>query len=107
MTPENQRRHPRMEARIPAWAELAWGALEGNIENIAEGGAFFVTDTLEGAVDVGERVEMRFRDPDSAEEVRLAGSVLRLERYFHEGEVFRAFAVRFDEPYEAARPADD
>jgi hypothetical protein len=94
----NQRRYDRRDAKIPASLEFEWGSLEGTIENIAEGGIFFVTETLEGAVIEGDRLNVRFSD-DRGSTRSLGGAILRVERYFHDGDLYRAFAVRFDEPY--------
>ena len=77
---------------------LNTGPLDGRLENIGEGGAFFVTDTLEGSVEVGDRLVVEFELEE--EPKKLPGAVLRVERYFHDGELFRAFAVKFEQPFE-------
>jgi hypothetical protein len=97
MTGENLRRHPRKTIRLPARLDLEGDPLEGRIENIGEGGAFFVTDTLEGSVEEGDILHLEFELEGAAH--RPAGIVLRVERYFHEGELFRAFAIKFEEPF--------
>ena len=94
MASENLRRYPRHVLRIKATVTLDTGPLEGRLENIGVGGAFFVTDTLEGSVEVGDRLVVVFEL--SAEPQSVPGDVLRVERYFHEGELFRAFAIRFE-----------
>ena len=71
----------------------------GSIENIGRGGAFVSTDTLEEAVSVGVSVVVVFLAPESGSEQRLRGTVLRMQRYFHEGGLYRALAIKFDEPY--------
>lgn len=99
MDDRNRRQYPREKRIAPARVVFAWGMVEGRVENIGEGGAFFVTDTLEGVVVEGDRTELYVEDiPDSAP-VRLPGLVLRVERYFQEGEILRTFAIRFDAPY--------
>ena len=57
---QNQRRSDRRPTRLPAVLAFPWGELDGTIENIAEGGAFFVTGTLEGAAEVGDRLTVAF-----------------------------------------------
>ena len=96
MDDRNQRRHPRTRTAIPARVELTDGSIEGTIENLGPGGAFFATDTLEDAVDVGVSVVIVFQDPESGDERRVRGTVLRLERYFHQGGLYRALAVKFE-----------
>jgi hypothetical protein len=96
----NQRRHPRIQTRIPARVELPGGSLPGTIENIGRGGAFVATDTLEEAIEVGASVVIVFVAPESGDERKVSGSVLRVEKYFHDGGLYRALAVKFDEPYD-------
>jgi hypothetical protein len=93
---ENQRRHVRHTARLPAVLAFEWGELQGTIENIGEGGVFFVTGVLEGAAQAGDRATLRFSAVDR-EPRTIRSEVLRVERYFHEGDLFRAFALRFRE----------
>jgi hypothetical protein len=104
---QNQRLHPRRSTRLPASLSFSWGELAGTIENIGAGGVFFVTGTLEGAIDVGDRAALRFTAPDGAHRC-MASDVLRVERYFFEGDLFRALALRFREPcpLSAAGPSD-
>jgi len=103
MAGDNLRRHPRKTIQLPARLDLDGDRLEGRIENIGEGGAFFVTDTLEGSVEEGDILHLEFALGGA--DRRQAGIVLRVERYFHEGELFRAFAIKFEEPYlPAAEP---
>ncbi len=94
MVIEDLRRFPRSSMRAPASLIFEWGELEGNIENIGEGGLYFVTDTWEGPVAVGDSMTAVFTVPDQGEQRRVA-EVLRVERYFHAGELFRSFAIRF------------
>ncbi len=98
--PENLRRNVRRTVRLPARLEFPWGHLQGRIENIAEGGGFFVTGTLEGVVALGDSVFVCLGDSPGAER-RVPAEVLRMERYFHEGDLYRAFALRFREPLPA------
>ena len=98
MTTEDLRRYPRSTVRTPGRLIFEWGELEGDIENVGEGGLYFVTDTWEGPVAVGDSLTAVFLTPDSAEAHRRTAEVLRVERYFHEGELFRSFAIRFAEP---------
>ncbi|MHC4861396.1 MAG: PilZ domain-containing protein, partial [Planctomycetota bacterium] len=79
------RRHPRLTLRLPSTLHLEGETLDGRIENIGEGGAFFVTDTLEGSVEEGDRLDVAFEF--DSESHRVPGVVLRVERYFHEGEL--------------------
>ena len=95
MVTEDQRRSRRTSVRTPASLIFEWGELEGNVENIGEGGLYFVTDTWEGPVAVGDSMTAVFSLPDQPEEQRRLAEVLRVERYFHDGELFRSFAVRF------------
>jgi hypothetical protein len=88
----------RRSIRVPAELFFPWGTLGGVIENIGEGGAFFVTDTLEGPVTEGDELELRFVPPEEEIERVYDARVLRVDRYFHEGEVFRSFAIRFERP---------
>ena len=64
MPAENLRRHPREATRISARVVIDEHPLEGSVENIGEGGAFFVTDTLEGGVEVGDRVTLELSPYD-------------------------------------------
>ena len=75
MPSENLRRHPRRTLELPARLHLDWGQLEGTIENIGEGGAFFVTDTLEGAVAEGDLIA-RGRVVGTSEDHCLAEAVV-------------------------------
>jgi len=102
---KNLRRHPRRTTRIAARLIFPWGTLDGSVENIGEGGIFFVTDTWEGRVDVGDKMTVEFPTPEEVEVTGFGGQVLRTERYFHEGEIFRAFAIRFEAPYTPADPS--
>lgn len=95
MTPLNQRKFEREHTRLPACLSFDWGDLEGFVENIGEGGAFFVTDTLEGTVDVGDPLALNIYD--GAPDIR--GSILRVDRYLFDGELLRSFAIRFERPY--------
>ena len=99
MADQNQRRHPRIRTRIQARLGFSQFSIEGTIENIGQGGAFFATDTLEGSIHGGESVEVSFVEAETGDDVKLRGTVLRVERYFHEGGLYRAFAVKFDELY--------
>lgn len=96
MAMEDLRRFPRALIRTPGRLVFEWGELEGTVENLGEGGLYFVTDTWEGPVAVGDAVTTVFRWPEDAGEQRRTAEVLRVERYFHEGELFRSFAVRFN-----------
>ena len=98
MVPEDLRRFERHSIRTAARLIFDWGELEGNVENIGEGGLYFVTDTWEGPVAVNDALTAVFTLPDASEEQRKTAEVLRVERYFHEGELFRSFAIRFSEP---------
>ena len=104
MATEEQRRSPRSSVRIPGRLIFDWGELEGNVENLGEGGIYFVTDTWEGPVAVGDAMTAVYtfpvqpEEPREPEEQRRLAVVLRVERYFHEGELFRSFAIRFDGP---------
>ncbi len=100
MPSTNQRRYPRRESSLPARVEFSWGEIEGTIENIGEGGVFFVTETLEGRVEPEDRAHVRF------EGERVPGTVVRVERYFHDGRVYRALAVRFDTPLSRPDPTE-
>jgi hypothetical protein len=91
---DNLRRYIRRSERADARIRLSWGTLEGTVENIGEGGAFFATDTMEGIVEVGTPVELEVSRSDG--DFTATGTVLRFERYLHEGLVYRAFAIRFD-----------
>ena len=95
MQAKDLRHHPRRTETARARIRLSWGLLEGTVENVGEGGAFFATDNLEGTVSVGEQVELEIRRSDGY--LAAAGTVLRLERYMHEGTVYRAFAIKFDD----------
>ena len=97
MREENERRHPRTRTDISAVVEFAGRAVEGIVENLGKGGAFFATDSLEEAVESGGAVTLRYRDPETGAERVHTGSVLRIERYFHEGGLYRALAIRFDD----------
>jgi hypothetical protein len=104
MAERNLRRYPRQVSRIPARVVFDWGALEGTIDNIGEGGALFATDTLEGIVQEEARATVCFEGDVPGAERRLPGTVLRLERSFVGGEILRTLAIRFDEPYRPATP---
>ena len=104
MPASNQRRHSRRPTELSAELAFDWGTLEGVIENVGEGGAFFVTDTLEGTVVVGDRLELEFHDREFGGETRFPGAVLRVDRYFHEGELYRSLAIRFERPLPPRSP---
>ena len=102
---KNLRRHPRRTTQVAARLVFSWGVLDGSVENIGEGGIFFVTDTWEGRVEVGDRLTVEFPTPEEVEVNGFGGQVLRTERYFHRGEIFRAFAIRFESPYLPQNPS--
>ena len=97
MVTEDLRRFPRSSVRIPGRLIFDWGELEGNVENIGQGGMYFVTDTWEGPVAVGDAMTAIFAHPEESAEQRRLAEVLRVERYFHDGELYRSFAIRFQE----------
>jgi hypothetical protein len=95
----NRRIHSRRSARLPARLSHEAESVDGVVENIGEGGAFFATENLELNAEEGSPVTLSFRClREGAEQfVERPGSVLRTERYFDGEKVVRAYAVRFDE----------
>jgi hypothetical protein len=104
MVAEEQRRHLRHSVRYPARLAASGGRISGHIDNIGEGGAFFVTDSLEEAVAVGDRLVLEYLPGEGDAERSEEAVVLRIDRYFHEGNLFRSLALRFEKP--AGGPAD-
>jgi hypothetical protein len=94
----DRRIHSRIRTRIPARVRHGAECVEGFIENLGQGGAFFATDVLEVRIDDGADADVEFevRRSGAAEPVRRHGTVLRSERYFDGENVVRAFAIRFD-----------
>lgn len=107
----DRRIHARVTTRIPGRLVRGGDVIDGVVENVGQGGVFFATEVLEVPVDDGAEVVVEFtarRDaaPDP-ERLRLAGTVLRSERYFDGTAVVRAFAVRFAAPLDLAGLAFD
>jgi len=77
--------------------------VHGTIENLSNGGAFFVCDFPDAPVKEQEPViiEIRYRLEESGVEagtLRCGGQVLRIEEYGSGAGVMRAFAIKFEEP---------
>jgi hypothetical protein len=73
-------------------------SVDGTVENIGEGGAFFATRNLEIDLDEGEKATISFTLPGATEPTVRSGTVLRDELYFDGDAVVRSFALQFDEP---------
>ena len=92
-----RRKHDREAVRYTVRVRVQGGGeFDGTVENLGGLGALISTDDLETRFAVGDRIDL---DIDLAEKghVAAAGSVLRLDQEFMDGEIRRAFAVRFDE----------
>lgn len=94
---DNRRIHSRKSARIAAHLAHRDGSVDGVIENIGAGGAFFASEDLELKVDDGGAVTLSFRcKKDGTDvDVECAGTVLRADLNFDGASVVRAFAIQF------------
>jgi hypothetical protein len=97
-SPNNRRVHSRRSVRLSAHVSRGDDSVEGTVENIGEGGAFFATKNLEIDLDEGEKATITFTLPGAAEPTVRTGTVLRDELYFDGDAVVRSFALQFDEP---------
>ena len=97
-SPSNRRVHSRRSVRLVAHVMCGKDSVEGTVENIGEGGAFFATPNLEIDLDEGEKATISFTLPGAAEPTVRTGTVLRDELYFDGDAVVRSFALQFDEP---------
>jgi hypothetical protein len=93
----NRRIHTRRRARVAARLAHEGASVEGVIENIGAGGAFFATEDLEMKVDDGGAVTLTFRcrKAGADAEVACAGAVLRADLNFDGAAVVRTFAIQF------------
>jgi hypothetical protein len=96
-SPKNQRVHSRRSVRLAARVSRGKDSVEGTVENLGEGGAFFATRNLEIDLDEGEKATITFTLPGAAEPTVRTGTVLRDELYFDGDAVVRSFALQFDE----------
>ncbi len=97
----NRREHTRHQVEMAGKIRLASErTIEGRIENVGRGGAFFVTDDLEANVLAADPVELLLPDANGKEST-VSGVVLRLETFFSGTDVLRSFAIQFDEPLPA------
>ena len=96
---DNRRIHSRRSARIAARLSHVDGSVDGVIENIGAGGAFFATEDLELKADDGGAVTISFRARRHGAEVDVecAGTVLRADLNFDGESVVRSFAIQFAE----------
>ena len=97
-SPNNRRVHSRRSVRLAAQVSCGKDSVEGTVENIGEGGAFFATKNLEIDLDEGEKATITFTLPGAAAPTVRTGTVLRDELYFDGDAVVRSFALQFDEP---------
>jgi len=95
-----RRIHARTRTSLEARLTREGTTVAGVVENVGQGGAFFATDDLETPIPDGSDVVVTFTAPRAGApaELRLAGTVLRCERYFDGRAVVRALAVRFATP---------
>ena len=99
-----RRQSPREFRVLKAIGRKGEGSeIHGTIENLSNGGAFFVCDFPDAPVRDGETVslEIPYRLEESGVEagtLRCQGAVLRIEEYGSGAGVMRAFALRFVEP---------
>ncbi len=95
----NRRIHARRITRVAARLVHADGAVDGVIENIGAGGAFFATEDLELKTEEGASAKLTFRCKKDGRDVEMtrAGTVLRADLHFDGKSVVRSFAVQFDE----------
>lgn len=101
-SPTNRRVHSRRSVRLAAHVNCGKDSVEGTVENIGEGGAFFATRNLEIDLDEGEKATITFTLPGAPEPTVRTGTVLRDELYFDGDAVVRSFALQFDEPLSLA-----
>jgi hypothetical protein len=99
-----RRQSPREFRVLKAIGRKGGGAeIHGTIENLSNGGAFFVCDFPDAPVKDGEALflEIPYRLEESGVEagtLRCQGAILRIEEYGSGAGVMRAFALRFVEP---------
>lgn len=77
--------------------------VHGTIENLSNGGAFFVCDFPDAPVRDNDvvTIEIHYRLEESGVEagtLRCGGTVLRIEEYGSGAGIMRAFAIKFQEP---------
>lgn len=95
--PQNRRAWSRLDVDLGARLRLASEKIvDGRLENLGRGGAFFVTDNLETSILAADPVELIV--VHASVETRIRGTVLRLETFFSGTDVLRTLAIRFDEP---------
>lgn len=97
-SPSNRRVHSRRNVRLPAHVSCGGDSVDGTVENIGEGGAFFATRNLEIDLDEGQKATITFTLPGATEPTVRTGTMLRDELYFDGDAVVRSFALQFDEP---------
>ena len=92
---EEKRAHERLVVRYRVEIRLgASNPIPGRVENLGTLGAFVTTLELEPHIEVGDLVELVIWVPEK-EPFTVAGQVLRLDQEFAEGDIRRAFAVKF------------
>jgi hypothetical protein len=101
-SPSNRRVHSRRSVHLAAQVRCGKDSVDGTVENIGEGGAFFATRNLEIDLDEGEKATISFTLPGASEPTVRTGTVLRDELYFDGDAVVRSFALQFDEPLSLA-----
>ena len=95
-----KRQHDRVVARYPVQIRAGEAAtLAGTVENLGALGALISTVELEPHLDVGSELGLTMTIPGKGD-VEVSGRILRVDQEFVDGEVQRAFAVRFDQAIE-------
>ena len=92
---EEKRAHERLVVRYRVEIHIGEGKpIPGRVENLGALGAFVTTLELEPHIEVGDMVELTIWVPEK-EPFSVQGQVLRLDQEFAEGDIRRAFAVKF------------
>jgi len=97
---QEKRAHERAVTDLSVTVRCGGGAvLKGTVENLGALGALVSTPDLEAALDVGDKVTLSMPNA-SGGATEVEGEILRLEQEFAAGDIRRAFAVRFSEPFD-------
>ncbi len=91
---------PRREVSMDARLVHDDGVLEGEVENVASGGASFSTRTTEPELAADTHVVLRatIATPDGDRRIERRGRVTRCEDFFDGEEDVMTYAISFDEP---------
>ncbi len=95
-----KRQHERVVARYPVQICVGEEAtISGTVENLGALGALISTVELEPPLDIGSELDLTIAVSGKGA-IEVSGKILRVDQEFVDGEVRRAFAVRFDQAIE-------